>query len=219
MTMLARRLLPLAAVAAAVAVAVPAALADDQSVVATIGNSFSPRNVAVKPGETVTVTNQGGDHNVVWNDGGAPRQPASAVPPEEWPAGGVTRTFSRSGKYRYYCEAHAAPTGSFGMVGYVYVNAAGALPPTVNGLTASGNRMGVRIGFRASRAGTARATFLRRVGRRYLRRWTSVIAARRGVNSRRIARRVPMGTYRVEVVLTDANRLRSDKRTRTFVVR
>jgi plastocyanin len=219
-SMRARRPLAIAAaLAGAASLAAPAALAADQSVVARIDNTFSPRLVAVRPGEKVTFTNQGGDHNVVWNDGGAPPQPPSAVPPDQWPAGGVSRTFTRPGRHRYYCEAHASPSGDFGMVGYVYVNAAGLLPPVVSGLTASGTRRGARIAFRASRAGTATATFLRRVGRRYVRRFAASFPARRGANSRRFARGLPMGAYRVEVVLTDANRLRSDKRTRAFAVR
>ncbi len=209
----------LATATAAVALAAPTALAADRSVVARTDNTFSPRSVAVKPGEKVTVTNQGGDHNVVWNDGGAPPQPASAVPPDEWPAGGVSRTFTRPGKYRYYCEAHAAPTGDFGMVGYVYVNAAGVLPPTIGGLTAAGTRTGVRLRFRSSRAGTARASFLRRAGRRFVRRGSATFPARRGANSKRVARRLAPGTYRVELVVTDASGLRSNKRTRTFAVR
>ena len=207
----------LAALAAA-ALATPA-LADNQSVVAKVDNVFAPRNVALKPGETVTVTNEGGDHNVVWNDGGAPKQPVNAVPPDQWPAGGVTRTFTRTGKFRFYCEEHASADDDFGMVGYVYVNAAGVLPPTLSALTASATRTGVRVGFRASRAGTAKATFFRKAGRRFVRRWASTIRARQGANSKRIAQTLTPGTYRVDVVLTDANGLKSGKRTKTFTVR
>lgn len=219
MSMRARRTVLLAAAAAAVSLATPVALADNQAVTARVDNTFAPARVALKPGETVTIANQGGDHNVVWNDGGVPPMPSSAGPPDRWPAGGATRTFTQAGKYRYYCELHAAPSGDFGMVGYVYVNAAGVLPPVVSALTAAGTRTGVRIGFRASRAGTARATFFRRVGRRFVRRWASAFAARRGSNSRRIATRLAAGTYRVELVLSDADALRSDKRTKTFTIR
>jgi plastocyanin len=214
-----RRLLCLAALtAAAAALGAPLALADNQSVVARIDNVFAPAKVAVKPGETVTFTNSGGDHNVVWNDG-APSQPPTAVAPDQWPAGGVARTFSRSGRFRYYCELHGDRTIDLGMVGYVYVNPAGLLPPTVSALSASGTRTGVRIKFRSSRAGRAKATFFRRVGRTFRRRWVSTFAAGQGQTNRRIARTLTAGTYRVEVVVTDANRLASDKRTKTFTVR
>jgi plastocyanin len=214
-----RRLLPLAALTAAAAVLVaPLALADNQSVVAKLDNTFAPAKVAVKPGETVTFTNAGGDHNVVWNDG-TPSQPPTAVAPDQWPAGGVSRTFTRSGRFRYYCELHGDRSVDLGMVGYVYVNAPGLLPPTLSGLAASGTRTGVRVRFRSSRAGRTKATFFRRVGRTFRRRWASTFAARQGQTSKRIARALTPGTYRVEVVVTDANRLASDKRTKTFTVR
>src|SRR5256885_5302063 len=93
-----RRLVPLAALAAALtSLAVPSAIAANQSVVASPANTFGPKLVAVKPGETVTFTNSGGEHNVVWNDGGAPPMPAQAGEPSTWPAV-VSRTFARSGR-------------------------------------------------------------------------------------------------------------------------
>jgi plastocyanin len=217
MTMRKRALLVVPA-ALAVAVAAAPALAADQAVVAKVGDVFAPRTTAVKPGETVRFTNEGGDHNVVWNDGTA-AQPPTAVPPDRWPAGGVSRTFAQTGKFRYYCEAHGDRTDDFGMVGYVYVNPAGVVPPVVSGLTASATRTRVRIAFRASRAGNAKATFFRKSGGRFLRRWTTVLAARRGANSRTIARALATGSYRVDVVVTDADGVASDKRTKTFSVR
>jgi plastocyanin len=214
-----RRLLPLAALtAAAVALLAPLALADNQSVVARNANVFAPAKVAVKPGESVTFTNEGGEHNMVWNDG-TPAQPPTAVTPDQWPAGGITRTFTRVGKVRYYCALHGDRTADFGMVGYVYVNPPGLLPPTLSGLTATATRTGVRVRFRSSRAGRAKATFFRRVGRTFRRQWASTFSARQGLTNRRIARTLAMGSYRVEVVVTDANRLASDKRTKTFRVR
>lgn len=212
-----RRLIPPAAVAAAALVA-PSALADSQAVRARIANEFSPVRVAVKPGESVTFTNEGGEHNMVWSDG-APAQPGPrSVAPEQWPAGGVVRRFDRAGKYRYYCDLHGDSTSDFGMYGYVYVNPAGALPPTLGPLTAVATRTGVRVGFRASRGGQARATFFVRSGARWVRQWSATIAARQGANSRRLARMLAAGSYRVDVVLTDANRLSSDASTKTFRV-
>jgi plastocyanin len=212
-------LLPPVAVAAVVAALAAPALAADQSVVAKTENVFAPRAVAVKPGETVTITNEGGEHDVVWNDNGAPPQPARPSPPALWPDGGITRTFTKNGRYRFYCQEHADRDSDFGMVGYVHVNAAGVVPPTVSALTATATRTGVRLGFRASRAGTAKATFFKRTGRRFVRNWTSSIPARRGTNSRRIATPLRMGTYRVDLVLTDADGVASTKRTKTFAVR
>jgi plastocyanin len=217
--MYARRLVPLAAAVAVAALAAPSALADSQAVTARIANVFAPARVAVRPGESVTFTNEGGEHNMIWNDG-APALPGPrAVPPDQWPPGGAVRRFDRAGRYRYYCELHGDPAADFGMVGYVYVNAAGAVPPTLSSLTAAATRTGVLVGFRASRAGSARATFFRRVGARYVRQWSAAIPARQGANSRRLTRALAAGSHRVDVVLTDSDRLSSDPRTKTFRVR
>jgi len=217
--MYARRSALFAATVAVAALAAPSALAESQAVTARIANEFAPARVAVRPGESVTFTNEGGEHNMVWNDGAPPLPGPRAVPPDQWPAGGAVRRFDRAGRYRYYCELHGDPTSEVGMVGYVYVNAAGAVPPTLSSLTAAATRTGVRIGFRASRGGSARATFFRRVGARYVRQWSAAIPARQGANSRRLARALVAGSYRVDVVLTDSDRLSSDPRTRTFGVR
>jgi plastocyanin len=212
-------LLP-ALLAAGGLLAAPAALAADQAVTATSANTFSPFRVAVKPGEKVTYSNAGGDHNVVWNDGAVPDMPSDAVPPEQWPPpGGVSRTFTRNGTFRYYCEIHGSASGDFGMVGYVHVNAVGQVPPVVSGLTASGSRAGARLRFRSSRAGRATATFFRRTRGRFVRFGAASFAAKSGANSKlvsRAGRRLAPGSYRVDLVVVDAARLRSDKRSRTL---
>jgi plastocyanin len=218
MTMRARRLSVLTAVAFLLASAAPAALAEPQRVVAGIDNQFSPREVAIRPGESVTFTNQGGDHNMVWNDG-APAQPPTSVPPQQWPAEGLSRTFTRPGRYRYYCDAHGDRNDDFGMTGYVNVNAKGVLPPTLSGLTATAARAGVMVGFRASRAGRLKATLMRRSGRRFVRHRTATLVARAGANSQRIAATLAPGAYRLEAVLTDADGVSSQLRTKTFSVR
>ncbi|MDX6698444.1 MAG: Copper binding protein plastocyanin/azurin family [Solirubrobacteraceae bacterium] len=214
-----RRLLLATAALCLGALAAAPALAANQSVVAKTTDVYAPRTVAVKPGETVSFTNEGGDHNVIWNDGGVAPQPSVAAPPNLWPAGGVSRTFTKPGRYRFYCEAHGDPTDDFGMVGYVYVNAAGALPPAVTRLTATAARTGVRIAFRSSRAGTAKATFFRRSRGKFVRQWATTLPARNGANSQRIARALKAGSYRVDLVVTDASGVKSDKRTKTFSVR
>jgi plastocyanin len=215
-----RRLLCLGSALAAVLVslAVPTAIAANQSVVASPANLFTPRLVAVKPGETVTFTNQGGTHNVVWNDGGAPATPAQPEDANQWPPV-VSRTFTRSGRYRYYCANHGDPTLNVGMYGYVYVNAAGLLPPTLTAVGATGTSAGARLRFRASRAGRVTATFFRRSGRPFNRFGSTSFAAHQGANSKlvtRAGRSFTSGFYRVDLVLTDANHLKSDKRSATF---
>jgi plastocyanin len=95
------------------------ALADDQSVVA-MNLHFTPKNVAVRPGETVTISNQDSvAHNLQFADEASRRAETGLG----WT---VTRTFTageaRDAPYRYFCNIH------FGMEGFVYVNATGTVP-------------------------------------------------------------------------------------------
>jgi plastocyanin len=86
---------------------------------------FSPRELTVHAGDTVTWVNQGGFHNVTADDGsfrcaegcsGAAGDPSSAA----WT---FTRTFTAVGRKAYYCEVHGGPGGS-GMSGVITVEAA-----------------------------------------------------------------------------------------------
>jgi plastocyanin len=82
----------------------------------TVANfSFTPRDVTINQGETVTWTNTQGTHNVVFEGSPAPFQPAG---PDAtvWP---YTRRFDTAGTFRYYCAPHAE---SQGMRGTVTVN-------------------------------------------------------------------------------------------------
>jgi plastocyanin len=215
------RLLLAALVGTTALLAASSAVADNQTVDATVNDVFSPAKTAVKPGETVTFTNSGGEHNVIWNDGKEPPEPAATeVDASQWPpVGGVARTFPSSGKFRYYCVAHGDRNVDFGMVGYVYVNPVGAIPPSVTGLTASATRTKATLKFRSSRAGKAKATFFRKSGRRFVRSGSSSFSARLGRTTKTVTRAFTKGSWRVEVVVTDANKLASDKRSKTFTVR
>ena len=92
-------------------------MANNQSVTVS-SNVFTPSNVTVFQGETVTWSNAGGFHNVVFDDGSftQPPSPSSAA----WTA---SRTFATPGSFRYYCQAHGGPNG-VGMSGIVNVTAA-----------------------------------------------------------------------------------------------
>ena len=93
----------------------------------TVGVSnfqFSPRELTVRAGDTVTWVNQGGFHNVAADDGGfrcaegctgADGDPSAAA----WT---FTRTFTAVGRQPYHCEVHGGPGGS-GMSGVVIVEA------------------------------------------------------------------------------------------------
>src|SRR3954468_14692529 len=193
-----RRLLFAALAGSAALLAASSAGADSQTVDATVNDVFSPAKTAVKPGETVTFTNSGGEHNVVWNDGKEPSEPsAHAVDASRWPpVGGVARTFPSSGKFRYYCVAHGDRNVDFGMVGYVYVNPVAAIPPAVTGLTASATRTKATLKFRSSRAGKAKATFFHKSGRRFVRSGTSSFSARLGLTTKTVTRAFTKGGWR-----------------------
>jgi hypothetical protein len=76
----------------------------------------------VNQGESVTWVNQGGDHNVKFDDGSfeQPSDPSGSA----WT---VARRFDSAGSFRYFCEEHGGP-GGVGMSGTVTVQAA-ATPP------------------------------------------------------------------------------------------
>jgi plastocyanin len=86
--------------------AAPAADAAAQTVNALPSSVFSPADVSIAQGETVTWNNMGGNHNVRFDDGSfdMPAQPSSTA----W---SVQRTFDQVGNFTYYCEQHSTMTG------------------------------------------------------------------------------------------------------------
>jgi plastocyanin len=123
--------------ALAVLVAVPASAAD-QSVTATPSSAWSPDDVTIDMGDTVTWNNGGGVHNVDFNDGSftQPPQPSTS----QWT---VERTFDTPGVFRYQCGFHGAA-----MSGVVRVrDATGQVPEPVDlapGLTVrTGDELGL----------------------------------------------------------------------------
>ena len=113
-----RRLAPAAAAALSLALAASAAAAD-QTVNATASNTFTPSTVTVNEGEKVTWRNQGGLHNVVFDDGSytQPGEPSFSA----W---SVDRTFPAAGTFRYHCGYHGTA-----MAGTVVVQGAQQQPP------------------------------------------------------------------------------------------
>jgi plastocyanin len=111
--------------------AVPASAADE-SVRATPTSTFSPSEVTIDLGDKVTWGNDGGFHNVKFDDGSF-EQPGAP----DFNSWTVERTFDKPGHFRYYCEQHGGPDGS-GMSGTVHVrDATGSVPETPPGLTVS----------------------------------------------------------------------------------
>ena len=101
--------------------------AADQTVTARSDNTFMPDPVTVTVGEKVTWSNGGGMHNVHFDDN-------SFVQPMmvDSTAWSVSRTFTTTGSFRYYCELHGAQ-GGIGMSGTVTVNAARRNDPAGGG--------------------------------------------------------------------------------------
>jgi len=155
---------------------------------------------------------------VVWNDGSTPLPGPESVPSSQWPAAGVARTFTKPGKYRYYCKLHGDSQVDFGMVGYVYVNSVGLVPPALSSVSASGKRTKATLKLRSSRAGKVKATFLRKSGRKFVRKSSTTFSVRSGRTTKSVVRAFSKGSWRVELVVTDANKLVSDKRTASFKV-
>ncbi len=75
---------------------------------------FSPRELIIQPGDTVTWVNLDGSHNVRADDGSFY---------SGFPAGGqwqYSQTFLQTGENPYYCEPHGGP-GGVGMSGVIRV--------------------------------------------------------------------------------------------------
>jgi plastocyanin len=96
---LSRWTLPLAL---ALLLAVPA-VAADQSVTAQPGIQWSPDDVTIDMGDTVTWNNAGGIHNVEFDNGSFTEPPAPSS--DDWTA---DRTFDTPGIFRYHCGFHGA---------------------------------------------------------------------------------------------------------------
>jgi plastocyanin len=81
-------------------------------------NAFVPASVTVNQGDTVTWQNDGGLHNVHFDNGSfdMPMEPLAST----WT---VSNVLAQPGSYQYYCELHGGPGGN-GMAGTVVVNAA-----------------------------------------------------------------------------------------------
>tara|TARA_B110000285_G_scaffold133327_1_gene149588 strand:- start:435 stop:2474 length:2040 start_codon:yes stop_codon:yes gene_type:complete len=96
--------------------------------VTTVGNTFSPSNITINQGDTVTWTNSGGSHNVNATLSTYPNNPegfGNSVSSTSWT---LQHIFSIPGNYDYQCDPH---TG-MGMVGTVVVNATSTSNPVLS---------------------------------------------------------------------------------------
>jgi plastocyanin len=198
-----------------------AASADNQTVQAVDATlSWSPQNVAAKPGESVTWTFTGTSqaHNIASNDANW-----SFTTPIQTNHPPVTYTFPALGQYAFICSVHS------GMTGTVFVTADGTVPgspppppgqqpfpndqspptvlevadtrrPKVTRVHASRIARGVRVRFHVSEPG--RVTVRVRRGDRVVRAKT--VRVRRAATRTLQLRGLPAGSYRVEVSARDA---------------
>jgi plastocyanin len=194
------------------ALALPASASAATVDVGASDYSFTPSSLTIAPGDTVKWTNNGGTHNVHFEDGQF-QQPMS--PSTVWPTP-VQRTFPSEGRFAYYCDAHR----DSGMTGVITVKTAGGggggggptltPPPTLKKFGLDRARGGaIKVVLRSSAAATARVTLARRSKGRY----RKVKAVKRKIASKAITvifrarrgTRFKPGRYRVTVKLTDSN--------------
>jgi plastocyanin len=92
--------------------------AQNPTVAAQSSDTFSPADLTVTQGQTVTFSNSGGRHNVHFAGEAALLDPSTSA----WT---VTKQFNTVGDFTYVCDVHA----SQGMTGVIHVMAAPAGPP------------------------------------------------------------------------------------------
>lgn len=99
-------------------------LAAEHTVFAEAEFAFSPRELAVQVGDTITFINRGGFHNVVADDASFRcANGCDADGGDGSPSGGRWRfslTMDQAGVVPYFCEIHGAPGGA-GMSGVITV--------------------------------------------------------------------------------------------------
>jgi plastocyanin len=98
--------------------------AADVVVRALPSNQFDVDPATISQGESVTWTNAGGRHNVVFDDGRFTYPPTAST--DAWTSPPLT--FNEVGTFRYYCAVHGGP-GGVGMAGRVTVNPPPGAPP------------------------------------------------------------------------------------------
>ena len=152
----------------------PAAAVAAPATVSVVDDAFTPANVAIAPGETVTWTWDAGGHNVRVTEG-----PVRFDSGFKDAGGTFSKALPTEGTYRYVCDAHS------GMRGVVTVGSGTAPAPTPSGSTAASaaaprlSSVAVarhaELWLRSSAAGRVRARILR--GRRVVRRTTLAVVA------------------------------------------
>lgn len=110
-----RTFIVIGALAGALFAGVSPAHAASYSVSANANNTFTPSQLSITEGDSVTFSNAGGAHNVHFEE-----DVDAAFPPQQ-DAWSFTRTFSAPGTYRYFDDAHGG-RGGLDMAGVIVVN-------------------------------------------------------------------------------------------------
>ena len=108
------------------AISSPPARAATVVVTLSSNNLFSPKDVTINAGDSITFTNRAGFHNAVCQD----PDPKCGFKNAQSAPWGATTTFNTAGLFRYRCTVHSGNFTS-GMVGSVTVKAAVNVAPTV----------------------------------------------------------------------------------------
>ena len=219
-----RQLVRSLALTAGVLLLAAPAYAADQTVTANPNNTFTPKDVTISPGETVTWMNQGGFHNVKFDDGTF-EQPAD---PEATPWT-TSHRFDQEGTFRYYCELHGGK-GGVGMAGTVVVGSGVAPPdttaPVISSLKASPSRMcngpksvcrkrGTSFKFKLSEAAKLSGVITRKGVRK-----TISASGKSGSNTIKYSGKgLTPGKYTLTLTATDAAGNKSDPAKTKFTVR
>ena len=127
------------------------ASAADHTVTAQSNFTFSPKNLSIDVGDTVTFENGGGFHNVTSApgsvtmfrcadgcDGAGGNGDLSSA---SWSA---TVTFPTAGTVGFYCEAHGSPNGT-GMAGTITVNAVAMPMLSISNVTVAEGHSGTKL--------------------------------------------------------------------------
>jgi plastocyanin len=86
--------------------------------------AFDPANVTLKKGDSVTFINKGGLHSVKFKTVPAGVNAADLdVSSSDFAVNTPKkRVLNLAGEYEYYCQIHATPSSTTGMVGRIMVN-------------------------------------------------------------------------------------------------
>lgn len=176
------------------ALLVPASSAGAASQTVTMNdNFFTPANIQVDPGDTVTWVNGGIAEHTATSRPGTPAAFDSGLtaPGRSFPV-----TFQVPGRYAFYCQPHEI----LGMKGVVQVGPDNT-PPTLTGAKVKRGKKSVKVTFKLNEEARVKATFKR--GKKKVKTVTTKLL---DADSQAVSykpKRLASGSYSVTLVATD----------------